>query len=65
MNEYKQGYTDGVNHLRIKLMSEIECVLKQEKNNLKHKPMIETEWANISGWVECLEMIQHTLGVKK
>ena len=47
--------------LRNKLMMQLHDVLEQEKSNLETKPMSETEWANISGWVEALEMIQHTL----
>ena len=59
--EYKLGYSDGVSDLRNKLMMQLHDVLEQEKSNLETKPMSETEWANISGWVEALEMIQQTL----
>ena len=62
---YRQGYVDGVSQIGNKLIIQVDDILRQEKDNLKKKPMSESEWANISGWVECLEMIQHTLGVKK
>ena len=62
---YRQGYADASSDIRNKLIVQVHDILEQEKNNLEKKPMSESEWANISGWVECLEMIQHTLGVKK
>ena len=59
--DYKQGYADGVSDIRNKLMIQVHDILEQEKSHLETKTMNETEWANLSGWIECLEMFQNTL----
>ena len=63
--DYKQGYADGVSDIRNKLMIQVHDILEQERQHLKTKSMNQMEWANISGWVECLEMFQHTLTGKE
>ena len=66
--DYKQGYADGVSDIRNKLIVQIHDLLQQEKSyrdgtndedNLK--AMTEIDFANNQGWIECLEMFQHTL----
>tara|TARA_Y100000593_G_C4267574_1_gene315623 strand:- start:468 stop:659 length:192 start_codon:yes stop_codon:yes gene_type:complete len=59
--DYKLGYADGVSDLRNKLMMQVHDVLEQEKSHLESKSMDEMEWANLSGWIECLEMMKDSL----
>jgi len=56
--EYKLGYADGVSDLRNKLMMEVHDILEQEKESYDNGGESDK---NLQGWIECLEMIQHTL----
>ena len=56
--DYKQGYADGVSEIRNKLTSEVHNILQEEE-----KTYIDGGEQDdiIKGWIECLQMISHTL----
>ena len=60
--EYKEGYADGVSHVRNKLMVQVHDILECERESYANGG--ETD-KNLQGWIECLEMFQHTLTGKE
>jgi len=58
--DYKQGYADGVSDIRNKLIVQIHDVLEEQKSQ-DTSNMDYIDEGRHEGWIECLEMFQHTL----
>ena len=58
VQDYKQGYADGVMDLRKKLISEIHSILQEEEKSYNDGGEQDDI---IKGWIECLQMVSHTL----
>ena len=59
--DYKKGYTDGVNELKTKLISELKEILSEEKQTYSDGDKQDDV---ILGWIEALKMVLHTLDDK-
>ena len=66
-DEYKEGYTDGVSDIRNKLLMQVHKLLIEQKNIQQDDTYCtgdDIDEGRHEGWIECLEMIKHTLESK-